>query len=316
MRELVVPLVALLLVGALLHQSRLGSLPPPVPDRCANHTAPRRVVLLSNFRNEAFLLPYWIRHHAPMFDEAILLDYHSTDESRAILARDAPPTWRVFASRNAAFDARLADEELMDYENLFRCEWRIVLTTSEFLVHPNLRGWLNSSFATKETYRFPSFLVVGNDTRPLDPTGSLVVQRSEVALTAPGVADSTEREHGITQYSRFLHRNEAVYEIGRHEISGPWSWTLRGFLLKYQWSPWPDIEERKLHVQDLIPASDFEQARSFQHHVNEAQLRAEHTRWATQTVHAPLGSLTSNRVIQACAHLWREFAGKQRHSFT
>lgn len=316
--KLVVLFLLCVIIFGLVTCSRDAVSQPRPPHHHCPASTNKRVVLLSNIRNEAFLLPYWIRHHAPMFDEAILIDYHSTDASRDILKRDAPSSWRVVTSRNAAFDARLADEELMDYENLlFRCEWRIVLTTPEFLVHPDLRGWLNTT--ARETYRFPSFLVVGNDTHPLDPSGSLVKQRSEIALTTPGASDSTDQEHGITQYSRFIHRNEATYKIGRHEISGPWSWTLSGFIFKYQWSPWPEIEERKLHVKDLIPASDFEQARSFQHNVNQSQLHTEHARWVTQTAHAPLGSFfppKSNKVIQACARIWREIVGEQMQFVT
>ena len=51
------------------------------------------------------LLPYWIRHHASMFDMAILIDYNSTDQSLEIIRREAPKTWKVVSSRNANFDA-------------------------------------------------------------------------------------------------------------------------------------------------------------------------------------------------------------------
>jgi FkbM family methyltransferase len=37
--------------------------------------------LIGHFRNEEYLLPWWLRHHVPMFDHGVLIDYSSTDAS-------------------------------------------------------------------------------------------------------------------------------------------------------------------------------------------------------------------------------------------
>ena len=58
--------------------------PSPLP---AHKPVRKPTLLISHFYNEAVLLPYWIQHHAPLFDSAILIDYNSTDASRMIIQR-------------------------------------------------------------------------------------------------------------------------------------------------------------------------------------------------------------------------------------
>jgi nucleoside-diphosphate-sugar epimerase len=65
----------------------------PIPSR-------RRTLLITHIYNEEFMLPYFIRHHAGMFDHAIVIDYNSMDASRSILAREAPATWRIVQARH------------------------------------------------------------------------------------------------------------------------------------------------------------------------------------------------------------------------
>jgi hypothetical protein len=73
----------------------------PVPAR-------RRTLLITHIYNEEMLLPYFIRHHAGLFDHAIVIDFGSTDSSRQIIAREAPSTWKIV---NATHPERFAAEE-------------------------------------------------------------------------------------------------------------------------------------------------------------------------------------------------------------
>src|SRR5437879_6505612 len=94
--------------------------------------SPMPLTLISHFWNEEFLLPFWLKHHVPLFNHGILLDYASTDRSREIIQEFAP-RWEVRPSRNAWFDAQDADAEVMEIERC--CEgWKIVLNTTEFLL--------------------------------------------------------------------------------------------------------------------------------------------------------------------------------------
>ena len=36
-----------------------------------------RLTVICHFRNEEVLLPFWLRHHALLFDHGILIDYGS-----------------------------------------------------------------------------------------------------------------------------------------------------------------------------------------------------------------------------------------------
>jgi nucleoside-diphosphate-sugar epimerase len=220
------------------------------------------VVAIMHFYNEEFLLPYWIRHHAPMFDKVVLIDYHSTDRSAEVVRKEAPSSWEVVRSRNQDFNAVECDREVVHYEStLPRCSWTIALTTTEFLVHPNLRGMLADVSASPQTaatkvLRFPAFIMVGNDTIPLKRDAQLLDQRSMYGLDP---ALNLEAETGVNEgYSRFMHRSEIEYSPGRHRINLPFEWAGSGFIAKYQWTPWPEIMERKAQIKEKIPQVDID----------------------------------------------------------
>ena len=93
--------------------------------------------LVSHFYNEEFLLPFWIDHHKNFFDNALLIDYGSTDSSLEIIQDRAPKNWKVVKTNNKNFDAFLVDHELMEYEKKIK-GWKIALNTTEFLISSDL----------------------------------------------------------------------------------------------------------------------------------------------------------------------------------
>ena len=96
-----------------------------------------KVVLISHFFNEEFLLPHWIQHHVKMFDHGVMINYGSTDRSVKII-KELAPHWEIRQTRNQFFDAPLVDQEVMSIEREFRCCWKMALNTTEFLVMPGL----------------------------------------------------------------------------------------------------------------------------------------------------------------------------------
>src|SRR3989338_10342568 len=76
-------------------------------------------LLISHFYNEEFLLPYWISHHAPLFDHVVLIDYHSSDNSLNIIRKYAPSHWKVVTTKNKYFEALSFDQEVRDIEKTF-----------------------------------------------------------------------------------------------------------------------------------------------------------------------------------------------------
>jgi len=227
------------------------------------------VVAIMHFYNEEFLLPYWIRHHAPLFDKVVLIDYHSTDRSAEVIRKEAPSSWEVVRSRNQDFNAVECDREVVHYESMLpRCSWTIALTTTEFLVHPNLRGMLSDVSASPQNdatkvLRFPAFVMVGNDTIPLKRDAQLLEQRSVYSLDPLLNLNATT---GVNEgYSRFMHRSEVEYTPGRHAINLPFEWAASGFIAKYQWTPWPEIVERKAQIKDRVPQVDIDLGQGLHH---------------------------------------------------
>ena len=239
----------------------------------------RRVMLLSHFYNEALLLPFWIRHHAPMFDYAVLIDYNSTDDSREIIKRQAPPTWRVVPSVDPDFDAATADKQIMMYELEHPDDWHLALTVTEFVVHSDLRRMLSTldpPEGESRVLQFPAVHMFGDDTQHFQYFGSLLEQRS--VYMGSDSARSFE-----TLYSRFIHtglmsRNPPYYKPGRHGMNTLSNAVPYGFIAKFMFTPWPEIIARKVQIGARVSQLDKSNSRHSQHHVrwgNQSLLEAD-----------------------------------------
>lgn len=228
------------------------------------------IILLSHISNEEMMLPLWIRHHAAMFDKAVLIDYNSTDSTEALFNENAPTTWTLVKTKQHKFTSRLSDAEILSHESLFPGAWKLVLTVGEFLVASDLRGLVRDAEERGLSFlRFPSFTMVGDDTTgrfDVSAGTSLIAQRSQYAINP-----SQPREwFGINRFARFLHRldpdgvNGVRYGSGRHslehngelltaatmaalgikgEVVGDGS-----FIAKYKWTPWPESVPRMLNI--------------------------------------------------------------------
>jgi len=239
--------------SSLSGRNKYSTRPWPMPFSVSR----REVVLYTHLRNEELLAPYWIQHHAPMFDRAYILDYSSTDKSVEIFEKFAPASWVIRRSFNSNFGAHEVDKEVMEEEA--RCDncWKIALTTTEFLVHENLRDFLAQEDEKLDGHRYftiPMLLMVDNSKdKPLDQHTSLISQRSTFASRYGGV-----------QYARYLHNffpSEYKYGVGRHHIY-PVNEDCKTLLLhsavilKYKLSPWPQVRKRLAQIGDQIPQSE------------------------------------------------------------
>ena len=45
----------------------------------------------------------------------------------------------------------------------------------------------------------------------------------------------------------------------------PFEWAASGFIAKYQWTPWPEIIERKAQIKDRIPQVDIDLGQGVHH---------------------------------------------------
>ena len=207
----------------------------------------RGTLLVSHFYNEALLLPYWIAHHAPMFSSAILIDYNSTDGSAELVRQLAPRTWKVVPSWDGEFDAENLDRQVKQWEMTRPDDWRIALTTTEFLVMPGFHEQLAALDPGPSGHRvlhFHSLIAVGDDTIPLKPPSAepLVCQRGVFVEPQRGLL--LGGRSGGAFYDRFMHvglGSNYVYTLGRHGMSGSVTQAENnafydgGIILKYMW---------------------------------------------------------------------------------
>lgn len=87
--------------------------------------------LITHVFNEQYLIPFWLEHHKKIFDNLIVIDYHSTDNT-VHLCKTLWPGCDVRTTRNASFDCTDADREVMDIEDTVK-GIKMVLNTTEFL---------------------------------------------------------------------------------------------------------------------------------------------------------------------------------------
>ena len=235
---------------------------PPRPWPLPFRSGRRPVVLYSHFFNEELLSPYWVQHHAGMFDKAYIFDYSSTDETAEIFRKYAPSTWIVKTSRNADFGAHAVDEEIFDAESACDDCWKIALTTTEFFVHENLRDFLAGQDALIDAPRYfiaPMLTMVDTSFgRPLRKFESLISQRPTFVMERPpGFPDSVP----LVRYLHNFFSSEYEYIVGRHKLklsdtSAKSQYLRSGAILKFKLSPWPEVKYRLSEIGDRIPETE------------------------------------------------------------
>ena len=132
------------------------------------------------FRNEEYLLPFWLRHHRDIFDHGVLIDHHSTDRSCEII-RELVPNWEVVPTEQEDFDVVDTDFEIMLHERRFE-GWKICLNVTEFLCAESL-GAVEARVEAADLLGAHGRGVimaepVASGLPPPDPQKSLVAQRT------------------------------------------------------------------------------------------------------------------------------------------
>jgi hypothetical protein len=232
------------------------------------------LTLISHFWNEEFLLPYWLRHHYSLFDEAVLIDYGSSDRSLEIIGKLAP-RWQVRPSRNEFFDACEVDKEVMEIEREFT-GWKIVLNTTEFLLCHDLRFFLR----WMEMYRSEVLGVWPFDLTMVDA----LTERNNEISPVPLFLQKHWGYHSGGNRSRLLHRfSEGSYVTGRHTSTlVPKVLDEDLFILWFGWCPIRYVKERKLQIQKRIPPRDQAQGLGRHHLMTPEELEAAYRREANK----------------------------------
>ena len=240
------------------------------------HSLHHKTLLFSHFYNEEVLLTQWIRHHASLFDSAVIIDHNSTDTSRKILEREAPESWNIVTSRLREFCAQETDNEVAGYENSFdNTDWRLALTTTEFLLTLGLRRKDNTVFdglEGKRAIRIQSLSMIDDaPDKHIDQGQNLIRQKNAFYFTMKPDAEKTKTERYMNEhYNRFMHciRDFAnPYVLGRHKFLHA-AKPSNLHILKCLFTPYPDFFARKAQIRTKIPESNIREGWGFQHLVN------------------------------------------------
>jgi len=226
-----------------------------------------------HFYNEAYLLPWWLKHHYSIFDHGILIDYNSTDNSVEICKKLAP-NWKIIPSRNTFFEAKAVDLEVMDIEKEIN-GWKIALNVTEFFVCRDINFFVNylEQLGVSTCAIRGAVIVDPPNTYSTPPSSGL----SLVAQRQHGYFEDRYAEGHISNLSRsrIFHRmKDGAYHPGRHQTNHPTLVHPKGATLNwFAFSPWSnEFINRKLQIKTKIPSSDRDAGRGIQHFVGRQDL--------------------------------------------
>lgn len=242
--------------------------------------------VICHFFNEAYLLPWWLKHHRALFDHGVLIDHGSTDES-ADICRELVPEWKLVRSRLNKFDAYMTDFEVMEYERGLP-GWKVALNVTEFLMCTAPLQVLEQQLARDGRIGCSASGMLIVDDHPgeePDPNQPLPLQRhfglDDNAITDP----AQRRDLGLPvspQRNRFYHRNEVgMYHPGRHTSFHP-DCQLRYvnlMVFHYGYAPWNErVLQRKMQIASKVKVEDLKRGWGVQHIRGREQLEQDFRR--------------------------------------
>ena len=251
-----------------------------------------KTTIISHIYNEEFLLPMWIKFHKNKFDEGIIVDYNSTDNSLKII-KNMAPSWRIIQSRNSHFSAKEVDEELMEIEKSISGR-RIILTSTEFFIG-------NTKFSGCDFTVVPSIeLVCGLGEIDMDLERPF---HEQIFFGLPADMRNPFRWSRGNPKGRLFHngldilqKNPVEYTLGRHyEVVNE-----SPFLIYRVQDCLVDEEmiDRQLQIQLRISNKDVSQNLGFNHH-NEGRFLTRDTILARNKILKSLSIDLREKIHQA-----------------
>jgi UDP-glucose 4-epimerase len=189
-----------------------------------------------------------------MFDELIVIDYHSTDKSMEI-CKSIWPGCTIITTQNQYFDAAKIDIEFMGIENGIE-GIKIVLNTTEFLF---------CETSIKDIFM--------DDTNPISYAVNAI---SPYSINNYNITNNYELFSNLLnddvvyhndRGTRQLHTNiNGNYTTGRHNTNNHNIPTNKAHIIWFGYYPMNDnLLNRKLQIQQNIPQSDKNQGFGFHH---------------------------------------------------
>jgi hypothetical protein len=234
--------------------------------------------VICQIRNEAMLLPLWLKHHLPLFDYGVFIDFKSTDGTREII-RDLAHHWRIVDSVNPMFDARDIDMQVMAVEGMVD-GWKCSLNVTEFLL-PSPDFWIYLEWVERNTDA-QGIVLSGVTLCDMERTRSDTLDYSVPFLR--------QRHHGFFscgphmyplnsrwgQRDRIMHRmDNGKYKLGRHgcHLGIMTNAYDKCYVSWAGFSPFDQQKARKLAIRANLSDTDMlDNTRSPQHKVNTEEL--------------------------------------------
>lgn len=210
--------------------------------------------LITHIYNEEYLLPNWLEHHKPFFDNLVVIDYDSTDNSVEI-CRNIWKNCKIIKSRNKYFDAVEIDKEVMDIEmNIDGI--KMVLNTTEFLfTNLDIKSCFNK---TKSFAVYPFAPVSLNDNIHFTDNKDLFKSMMTDDIRFP-----IDINRGYRHLHNFKHGN---YGLGRHSTYNPVENTMDIFIIWLGYYPMNErMMKRKLQIKTKMSEHDIKNRLGFQH---------------------------------------------------
>jgi len=246
---------------------------------------------IMTFYNEEYYLPWWIKHHSKLFDNGILIDYHSTDRSYEICKDLCPPHWKIVKSMYDDFDPFTLDLEFQFYESTVS-GFKMPLTTAEFLFVPAALDNIDRFCIDQKVDYFRTYGVCMVDTNTEElPTydKQLYAQKYHGMINGYiGPPYNPLPNYFACFFSRYYHNNTfGAYATGRHFLIPPLApkfykeyQALDIFTLKYKYSPWnPTTIARIQQFKDRIPQSALDDGKSGTHCLPEEAYISEYNHY-------------------------------------
>lgn len=214
-----------------------------------------KMTLLSHIYNEEYLLPFWLQHHKDMFDDIIIIDYHSTDRSVEI-CKTLCPNCTIITTRNACFDAREVDKEIMDIEETIE-GIKIVLNTTEFL-------FCNKPI--KELFEENFMYSISYSINCVSPYSTNYYDIKNYKEFISHLLDDDIRYHS-DRFTRQIHNyKNGKYDIGRHKTFNITISTEEAYVVWFGFYPMNELQlQRKLQIQNKMSQRDKNDGLGNQH---------------------------------------------------
>jgi hypothetical protein len=197
--------------------------------------------VITNFYNEEYLLPWWLKHHKKIFDHGVLINNGSTDDSVKIIKKICPK-WEIVNSSSPEYDIVGIDNDIMSVEEGIE-GYKLCLTMGEFFIDGGIDKML---IEDKLMIMIPEVIMSDNEPNK--------IPRDLIKEKRCGVSDGA---------FRVLHNHpNGNYEVGRHrtrQTNANFKVSMESYIFWYKYSPWTgEFINRKLSFMDRVRKEDLE----------------------------------------------------------